>query len=70
MANSEAIRLGNFIDVIGRDQTAGARHVVHGNRGIARYVLAQMARDHARICVIASSWSETYNDANVFAGIK
>src|SRR4029078_2007698 len=41
MANDEAIRFGDFVDVVGGDQTAGAGHVFDDEGRIAGNMLAQ-----------------------------
>src|SRR3989338_6257932 len=43
------------IDVICRDDTAGAGHVVDDDRGVPRNVLAEMACDHTRIRIISAT---------------
>ena len=49
MTNGEPVRLGCFVDVIGCDHHAGARHIVDDDGGRTGNVLGHLPGDHARI---------------------
>ena len=70
MADGEAVRLGDFVDVIGGDQTAGAGHVFDDEGRIAGNMLAQVARDGARVGVVAAAGGAADDDADRFAFVE
>ena len=49
MAHGEAVRLGRFVNMVGGDHAAGARHVIDDERWIAGDMFPQMARQGARV---------------------
>ena len=70
MADGEAVRLGDFVHMVGADQMAGARHVLDDNRGLAGNMLADMARNRARIGVEAAAGRGGDDDADGFAFVE
>src|SRR5262245_58581795 len=70
MADGEAVRLGDFVHVIGRDQKTGARHIIDYNGGIAWNVFAHVARDGARVSVVAAAGGSADNDSQSLPLIK
>src|SRR6185503_8959374 len=70
MANDEAIRFGDFVDVVGGDQTAGAGHVFDDEGRIAGNMLAQVARDGARVGVVTAPGGAADDDADRFTFVE
>ena len=60
----------HLVDVVGGLEAAGARHVLRDELGIARNVATHMARQRARIDVIAAAGTKTDQQLDGFAGIK
>jgi hypothetical protein len=58
----EAVRLGHFVDVVGRDEAPGPGHVLDDERRVAGNVLAHVPRDHPGVRVEAASGSQTHDD--------
>ena len=70
MADREAIRFGDFVDVVGGDQTARAGHVLDDKSRIAGNMLAQVARDGSRVGVVAAAGGAADDDADRFAFVE
>jgi hypothetical protein len=62
----EAVRLGDFVDVIGRDHRSCAGHVLYDHVGIAGNVFSQIAGDHARPCIIDATGAVAGDDTDRF----
>ena len=63
-ANGEPVRFRRSENMIGGDQTAGTRHVIDDDRGVARDVLAHVARHRARERIEAAAGREADDDAD------
>ena len=70
VADGETVRPGEFVDMIGCDQTPRADHVFHNDGRIARNVPAHVTRHRARINVIPAAGREADNDPYSFAFIE
>ena len=55
MAQSESVRLGHFVDVIGPDAVAGASHVFDQDVRIAGNMLAQMMRNRTSVSIVTAA---------------
>ncbi len=66
MPDGKAIRSGRLEDMVSRNQASSSLHILNDNGGVSRYVLAQMARDEARISVVATSRRKADDDADGF----
>ena len=69
-AQRQAIRFGNTVNVIGRSQRAGARHVLHDDRRIAGKVPAHVAGEQTSILVVEAAGGEADDDANGFVFVE
>ena len=68
--DGQAVRLGGFVNIIGREQARRAGHVIDHRGGIAGNVFSDMPGDHARVCVEATARSETDNQTDRFSFVK
>ena len=66
-ADSQAIRLGHTVDKIRRDHAAGARHILHDHRRVARNMFADILRHQARPQIVAAARRRTDNHFEGFA---
>ena len=51
-SQSQAVRLGNTVNIIGCDQSACRRHILHDHSGVAGQMLSDIGREKPRIDVI------------------
>jgi hypothetical protein len=58
------------VNVVSGLQSAGARHVLHDDAGLAGNVIGEMAREQTRILVIAAARAETDHDADGLAFVE
>ena len=56
--------------MVGRDNAAGAGHVIDNDAGISRNMFLEVAPDQARIGVVTAAGREPHNDANRLASIE
>jgi hypothetical protein len=70
MANSQAIGLGDFINVIGCDEAPSAGHILHNNGRITRDVLSHMPRNGPGVGIKTTSGRKADNYAECLALIK
>ena len=70
VGNRQAVGFGVVVEIVCRHQTAGARHVFNYGRWIPWYVLADVARDGARVGVVATAGSLGDDEADGFVLVK
>ena len=70
VGNRQAVGFGVVVEIVCRYQTAGARHVFNYGRWIPWYVLADVARDGARVGVVATAGSLGDDEADGFVLVK
>ena len=68
MPYGEPIRLGRVVHIVRRDHAAGAGHVVDDDRRITRDMLTHMARNHARIEIVAAA-RRVIGDGQALVGV-
>ena len=68
--NCGAIIWRDVIDVVGRCETAGTRHVLYDDDWIAWDVLAKMPCDKARLGVVPAARTGANYEGNLLAGIE
>ncbi len=70
MTDGEAIWFGNLVNVVRRNQAAGAGHVFDDDRRLARNMFAHMPGDGAGVCIKSSACGKPDNDSDGFAFVK
>src|SRR5262249_10236448 len=65
-----AVLGGDVVEVVDRLEAAGARHVLRDELGVAGDMAAHMARERARIEVVAAAGAEADEERNRLAGIE
>src|SRR5688572_5332877 len=70
MAQSESVRLGHFVDVIGPDAVAGASHVFDQDVRITGNMLAQMTRNRTRVSIVATASRGGHDNAQSLSFVK
>ena len=70
VADREAVRFGDFVSMVRGNQTARAGHVFDDKSRIARDMLAQVARDGARVGIVTSAGRAADDNADGFAFVK
>ena len=69
-AEGETVRFGDVVEIIGRDDRRGARHVLHEDRRIARNVLAVVAGQDPRPQIVAATGGRTDDDPDRLALVE
>ncbi len=70
MADGKAVGLGYFEEMIRRNQSPGARHVVHDDGRVVGNILAKMTRDKTGVGVVPASGRGANNNPNGFALVE
>src|SRR5207244_11411485 len=69
-ADGKAIRLGGFVNIIGRNEASRPGHVVDDEDGIARNVFTHMTRYGSRVGVIAASRGKSHTESARLSLVK
>ena len=69
-AERGAVLRRGVVEVDGRNEAAGARHIAHDHAGIAGEVLAEMAREQPRGRVIGAAGGEADDDGDLLALVE
>jgi alkylated DNA nucleotide flippase Atl1 len=67
VAHGQAVRFGDFENMVGGKQTAGTGHILDQNRRLAGNVFRHMPRQHPRQRIITAAGGIPDNDTNRFA---
>src|SRR5258707_14485911 len=65
-----AVPGGGIVDIIGRRETARARHVLHDDARSARDMLAEVARHQTRLSIVAAARAGADDERYLPAGVE
>ncbi len=68
--NRQAVGLGDLIYMIGREQAGGAGHVLDDDGRVPRNLVAQVARDQARVGIEATAGGEADDQFDSLAFVE